>query len=119
MHEETVAQFDDLARDATQPVDTLPEKVQKKSTKSQEELDGDQRRTLRYGIAIAVVVVLSAELVGTFMIVVWQGRGHFKLNEWMFSFLTNGVLLQTFFGFRTIITHLFPVEGGKLPSDKT
>jgi hypothetical protein len=52
--------------------------------------------------------MLMVELVGLFMLIVWQGRGHFHLNEWMFGFLTNGVLLQTFFSLRTIITHLFP-----------
>ena len=57
-------------------------------------------------------VLLGAELIGVFMIIVWQGRGHFKLNEWAFTMITNGVLLQTFFSFRTIVTHLFP-DGAK------
>lgn len=97
---------------------TLTDKVREKAKKTEAELDGHQRRKLRYWIAGSVVLVLSFELWGMFMIVVWQGRGHFKLNEWMFSILTNGVLIQTFLGFRTIITHLFPVDSGVLPSDK-
>lgn len=70
--------------------------------------DSEQRRRLRYGIAIMVVLLLWTELIALFALIVWQGRGHFHLNEWMFGFLTNGVLLQTFFSLRTIITHLFP-----------
>ena len=82
------------------------------ASEKEQQADGKQKRGLRYVIAGAVLVLLAAELVGLFMLIVWQGRGHFHLNEWMFGFLTNGVLLQTFFSLRTIITHLFP-EGQK------
>ncbi len=78
------------------------------AAKDEQALDGHQKRTLRYYIAGAVVFLLFLELWGLFLLIIWQGRGHFKLNEWMFGFLTNGVLLQTFFSLRTIITHLFP-----------
>jgi len=83
-----------------------------KSSRSESEKDGHQRRLLRYWICGAVVLLLAVELVGLFMIIVWQGRGHFHLGEWTFGLMTNGVLLQTFFSFRTIVTHLFP-DGAK------
>jgi len=81
--------------------------VAKKSL-SEKEKDGHQRRTLRYLICGSVVALLALELVGLYFIIVWQGRGHFQLGEWTFGFMTNGVILQTFFSFRTIVTHLFP-----------
>ncbi len=71
-----------------------------------------QTLKLRGWVALFVGLMLGAELVALFLIVVWQGRGHFDLNEWAFTAIVNGVLLQTFYSFRTIVTHLFP-DGAK------
>lgn len=105
-----VVSFDSIASEVTGPTDTTTPVA--KDSISEADADSRQRRTLRLWICVAVVVLLGAELIGVFMIIVWQGRGHFKLNEWAFTMITNGVLLQTFFSFRTIVTHLFP-DGAK------
>ena len=102
--------FESLASEVTGPTDTITP-VAKESI-SEADADSRQRRALRSAICVTVVLLLIAELVALFLIIVWQGRGHFKLNEFAFTMLTNGVLLQTFFSFRTIVTHLFP-DGSK------
>lgn len=103
---EPMASFDKLESNITGPSDTTAVVV--KDSLSESDADSRQRRTLRLWICVAVVALLGAELTALFMIIVWQGRGHFKLNEWAFTMITNGILLQTFFSFRTIVTHLFP-----------
>jgi len=72
----------------------------------------NQTHRLRYYVSAFVGVLLIVELVALFLIVIAQGLEILKLNEWAFTTLTNGVLLQTFFSFRTIVTHLFP-DGAK------
>lgn len=107
--------FRTIAQEVTGGTDTLAP-VAKKSL-SEAEADGRQRRTLRLAICAVVVLLLGAELWALYRIVIWQGLEILKLNEWAFTMLTNGVLLQTFFSFRTIVTHLFP-DGAKEFSGK-
>lgn len=95
------------------PTDTIDEKIVKEAANEaarQLRADGDQRRTLRYGVCFAVIFLLLIELWAVFLIIVWQGRGHFILERWTFGFMTNGVLVQTFLSLRTIIIHLFPTS---------
>lgn len=103
---EPTASFDTLESTITGPTDTTAVVV--KDSLSESDADSRQRRTLRLWICVAVIALLGAELTALFMIIIWQGRGHFNLNEWAFTMITNGILLQTFFSFRTIVTHLFP-----------
>lgn len=107
----------DIAVIATGPTDTTTP-VQKTVEDGEKQADGRHRRHMRVWVAFAVVGILSLELGGMFILVILQGFGEMTLNEWMFGFLTNGILLQTFLGFRNIIAHLFPVEGGVLPGEK-
>ena len=105
----------ELEAKSTVPTDTKSGPVLKDSV-SEQAKDFNQRRALRWTMAIFIMLLLIGEVAFLFFVVSWQGFGHlnkkFVLNEWAFGFLTNGVLIQTFFSLRTIITHLFP-EGGR------
>ncbi|MBK1817535.1 hypothetical protein JIN84_18080 [Luteolibacter yonseiensis] len=101
-----------IEQDRPVPVDSLPSDVAANGKRDLELQALAQTLALRYWVAGFVGVLLLMELIGLFMIVVWQGRGHFHLGDTVFGFLTTGVLLQTFFSFRTIVTHLFP-DGAK------
>ena len=101
-----------IQKESPTPVDSLSADVLVAGKRDHDALDREQLLALRYWVAGFVGVLLLMELFGLFMIVVWQGRGHFKLGDTVFGFLTTGVLLQTFFSFRTIVTHLFP-DGAK------
>lgn len=80
----------------------------KEKSQTEQEKDASQARAQRYTLMWIVAGTLWAELLCLFWLIHKQGAGEYKLNEWLFGFFINGVLLQTFFSLRTIITHLFP-----------
>ena len=102
----------EVEKESPIPVDSLAPELAGAGKRDHDALDREQTLALRYAVSGFVGILLIIELLGLFMIVVWQGRGHFKLGDTVFGVLTTGVLLQTFYSFRTIVTHLFP-QGAK------
>lgn len=106
------AAFDLIKSKAVGPT-KIPKEVAKKA-KTEQEKDGEQARWLRYLLALFILVILAIELWALYHLIIWQGTGRhyagsdFKLDEKVFGIVILGVLLQTFFGLRTMITHLFP-----------
>lgn len=90
------------------PIDNLPPAIRSKGTDEHQFSELQQTVALRYWVCGFVAIILFVELIGLFGIVIGQGLKWLQLNEWAFTMLTNGVLLQSFFSFRTIVTHLFP-----------
>jgi hypothetical protein len=101
--------IEDLASKVVKESDTLTPVARDAST--EQDRDASQRRKLRYIIAGVVVLTLWVELLFMFALLILQGYNFIQLNEWMLGIFTNGVLIQTFVGLRTIVTHLFPLNG--------
>jgi hypothetical protein len=75
---------------------------------SEQEADGRQKRHLRYCVAGGVGILLLFELIALITIILFQGFKLIDLNQWVFGFFVNGVIIQTFASLHIIVTHLFP-----------
>lgn len=106
--EEFTKALQEVQSESPTPVDSLSPEITGLGKRDHDALDREQALALRYCVAGFVALLLGFELWGLFLIVIWQGRGHFHLGDTVFGLLTTGVLLQTFYSFRTIVTHLFP-----------
>ena len=68
-----------------------------------------QRRWFRLILIFVLLLSLFVELVFLGFIIYWQGNNDnsFHLNEWVFGFIVNGVLLQTFALVKNIVVYSF------------
>ena len=89
--------------------------VEPAATKEKDD-EAKQKWWLRYMVAAFVLWTLWMELVGIYVLVMFQGfQFHdFKLNDWLFGALLSGVLVQTVWCLQAIASHLFPDGEGKL-----
>jgi hypothetical protein len=94
--------------ESPKPIESLAPDIKEAAARDHDSEDRIQLHWMRYAIAGFVAILLMSELVGLYSIILWQGRGHFKLDPSVIGIVSGGVLVQTFFSFRTIVTHVFP-----------
>lgn len=90
----------------------------KESLQQQDLKDRDLQRKLRIQLKDASFKILYYELVFLAILILFQGAGWIKLNDWVFGLITNVCILQTFLIIRYIALHLFPNNNGKQQSSK-
>lgn len=97
----------DILAKAGGKTDTLPKRLID-AAQREHEANSEQRRKLRKIVCYWLIGLLALEIYAMFFMVMCQGAKWIELNEVTFGILSTGVLIQTSYSFRTIVTHLFP-----------